>query len=142
MLKVERSNGTPKNSFEEVGSNALIGFIHKKSQWPMMNRYMGEPMAPYTFLSDTGLLPKRQEDVEAWFRLAREEIQYFFRVLIHFIIGGIHVSETRPFNLNDQQIKAVRQEMKQYLNELEKCLNDGSTINNYYLPDEILHQQI
>lgn len=119
----------------------MYAFV-KLSQWPMMDRYMGGSMAPYTFLADTGLLPKRQEDVEAWFRLAREEIQYFFRVLIHFIIGGIHVPETRPFHLDDQQIKAVRQEMKQYLNELEKCLKDGSTINNYYLPDKILHQQI
>ena len=113
----------------------------KISQWPIMDRIMGGYMAPYTFLADTGLLPKTDQETEDWFRLAREEVEYFFRVLIHYIIGGIQPTRYR-FHLDDQQIKAVRQEMKKYLDELEKGLKDGTGINNYYLPDVFFQSQV
>ena len=119
----------------------LYSFV-KVSQWPMMDRMMGGSMAPYTFLADTGLLPQTAQEAKDWFRLAREEAEYFFRVLMHYIIGGIEPTRYRKFHLDDQQLKAVRQEMIHYLDDFEKGLQGGSGINNYYLPDVILHQQV
>ena len=123
-------SGVPKDLFT----------FAKVSHWPMMNRMMGGCMAPYTFLADTGLLPKTAQETEDWFRLARKEVEYFFRVLIHHVIGGIQPTRYR-FHLNDQQLKAVRQEMKKYLDDLEKALQDGTAITNYYLPDEFFSSQ-
>lgn len=115
------------------------------SQMPEINRLMGGFMDSYKILADTGLLPKNEKDVTTWLRLAQEEGDYFFRVLIHHIIGGIQEPESVPAQhlarLNGQQIKAMRQEMKTYLQRIEACLKGGPAPANYYLSEEILNQQ-
>ena len=115
------------------------------SKMPMIDRLMGGFMDPYAILSDTGLLPKNEGEISEWIRLAKEETEYFFRVIIHHIIGGIQPSTTAPakrlFRLNGQQIKAMRQEMKEYLKKFEACLKGGPAPKNYYLSEEIRCQE-
>ena len=118
----------------------------KVSKMPMIDRFMGGFMDPCHILSDTGLLPKGEEETALWLHLAKEETEYFFRVLIHYIIGGIKTPATRPaqrlYRLNGQQIKAMRQEMKKYLKQFEDFLKGGPAPDVYYLPDEIRTQQV
>lgn len=113
----------------------------KVSKMPQIDRFMGGFMDSYTILADTGLLPENKEDVTAWLRLAKEEGDYFFRVLIHHVIGGIQEPTKAPAKhlarLNGQQIKAMRQEMKKYLKSFEACLKGGPAPANYFLPEEL-----
>lgn len=113
----------------------------KVSKMPQIDRFMGGFMDSYTILADTGLLPENKDDVTAWLRLAKEEGDYFFRVLIHHVIGGIREPESAPAqhlaHLNGRQIKAMRQEMKKYLKSFEACLKGGPAPANYFLPEEI-----
>ena len=62
------------------------------------------------------------------------------------IVGGIRTPESLPernlSRLSGGQIKAMRQEMKNYIDSLESSVKEGSAMPNYYLPEEILRQQI
>lgn len=111
------------------------------SGMPLLSRGLGGSMAPYTFLEYAGLLPEN----ESWFNLAREETDYFYRVLIHHIVGGIRKPLSLPARnlsrLDGGQIKAMRQEMKSYIDSLETAVKEGSAMPNYYLPEEVLRQQ-
>lgn len=114
----------------------------KLSHIPMLTRGLGGTMAPYTFLEYGNLLPKDSE----WFFLARQEVGYFYRVITHYLIGGIQKAMSVPAKnlsrLSGQQIKAMRQEMKRYIDSLESCMKEGKEMPNYYLPEEILQQQV
>ena len=111
------------------------------SGMPLLSRGLGGSMAPYTFLEYAGLLP---ED-DSWFRMAHEETDYFYRVLIHHIVGGIRKPLSLPARnlsrLDGGQIKAMRQEMKSYIDSLETAVKEGSAMPNYYLSEEVLRQQ-
>jgi hypothetical protein len=111
------------------------------SGMPLLSRGLGGSMAPYTFLEYAGLLPEN----ESWFNLAREETDYFYRVLIHHVIGGIRRPVSQPeknlSRLDGGQLKAMRQEMKKYIDSLESSMKEGSPMPNYYLPEEILRQE-
>lgn len=111
------------------------------SGMPLLSRGLGGSMAPYTFLEYAGLLPEN----ESWFNLAREETDYFYRVLIHHVIGGIRRPVSQPeknlSRLDGGQLKAMRQEMKKYIDSLESSMKEGSPMPNYYLPEAVLRQQ-
>ena len=96
------------------------------------------------FLDGTGLLPKNDEDIIAWLRLARDEYVYFFRVMIHHIKGGIKEPKTeqakRLHEISDRQLMDMRIEMKRYLDNFEAFLKGGPVPANYYLSEEILNQ--
>lgn len=117
----------------------------KVSKMPMIHRFMAGFMDPYYILSDTGLLPKDEEEIAVWLHHAKAETEYFFRVLTHYIIGGIQTPATVPakrlYRLNGQQIKAMRQEMKENLKRFESCLKGGPAPDNYFLSDEIRGQE-
>ena len=110
------------------------------SGMPLLSRGLGGTMAPYTFLEYAGLLPGD----ESWFQLAREETDYFSRVLAHHVIGGIRPPVSRQARnlsrLDGGQIRAVRREIGNYIDLLEPSVKAGSAMPNYYLSEEILHQ--
>ncbi len=111
------------------------------SGMPLLSRGLGGSMAPYTFLEYAGLLPEN----ESWFNLAREETDYFFRLLTHHVVGGIRIPVSQPekdlSRLDGGQLKAMRQEMRLYIDSLESAVKEGSPMPNYYLPEEILRQK-
>lgn len=117
----------------------------KVSKMPRIDIPMAGFMDSHTVLSDSGLLPEGKEDVTAWLRLAREESGYFFRVLIHHIIGGIREPRTLPAvrlsHLSEKQIENMGKEMMRYLDCFEASLKGGPVPPGYYLPDEIRCRQ-
>ena len=120
---------------------AMYDFL-RVSRMPLLSRGLGGSMAPYTFLEYSGLLPVDAE----WFHTARAEADYFYRVLTHHIIGGIRRPDSEPASrlarLDGGQIKAMRQELIQYISALESCRKEGAPLPNYYLPDGILRQGV
>ena len=123
---------------------AMLDFC-KVSEMPVMNLEQGGSVAPHVFLDDTGLLPKNDEDISGWLRLARDEFNYFCRILIFYIKGGIKEPKTelakRLHEISDRQLMDIRREMKLYLDSFEACLKGGPALANYSLPEEISSQR-
>lgn len=105
---------------------------------PFFQRGMAGAASSYTLLADTGLLPAGNE-AEEWMDLARKELPYFTRVMMHYVIGGIYESGNpyaiRLSRLGTNSINNVSREMKSYLDGFGACLQNDKPLDVYYIDE-------
>ena len=101
-----------------------------KSGLPLFDRVMAGAVSSWKLLADTGLLPGEKEAGE-WFALAKAELPFFGRVLMHYAIGGVYGSGKH----DSPDIKRMCRELKGCLDEFEAGLKNGVAMPIYYLPE-------
>ena len=121
-----------------TGKSRYLFAFFRRAKWPAMDRLGGGFMAPYVYLSDTGLLPEGKA-IDEWIACAEKECDYFWRVATYYVVNGVQpvrsVDSVRLARITSTELKAVRRELIIQVKMMADFLKGGPGIPNYYLPD-------